>query len=247
MVLLVPTYPIDKRAPANVSLSLHHNLIPTIEFLARVWGVSSHVPTKEHFGGVHPADHSSDALPAMAPTLDTLAPTNQQQPQESLAALLGEYPNILTLSLAQNLVPTVSFYNQTGYIALDDEWRPVQDHQTTTHLRGRYIASSLYQRLLPRWQFVQEKQQQQQERQDENDQDEQDDTEQQESLVDRLSLYILAVSSDKAFCKHMRLDYEEYGTYKRDAIPRLKFNNEVDSWLSSGRSSHVLSHSFMNE
>ena len=177
----------------------------------------------------------------MTPLLDTLAPT--KQPQESLAALLGEIPNILTLSLVQNLVPTVSFYNQTGYIALDDEWRPVQDHQTTTHLRGRYIASSLYQRFLPRWHFVQEKQQQQQQRQEKNDQDEQDDTEQQASLVDRLSLYILAVSSDKAFCKHMRLDYEEYGTYKRDAIPRLKFNDEVDSWLGSGRSSHVLSHS----
>ena len=231
-----------KRAPSTVSLSLQDNLIPTIEFLARVWGVSSQVPTKEHFGGVHPADQSSEA---MTPLLDTVAPTNQQ-PQESLAALLGEYPNILTLSLAQNLVPTVSFYNQTGYIALDDEWRPVQDHQTTTLLRGRYIASSLYQRLLPRWHFVQEKQEEEEERQ-RNDKDEQDDTEQQESLMDRLSLYILAVSSDKAFCKHIRLDNQEYGTYKRDAIPRLKFNNEVDSWLGSGRSSHVLSHTFMNE
>ena len=34
--LLVPTYQIDKRAPSIVSLSLQDNLIPTIEFLARV-------------------------------------------------------------------------------------------------------------------------------------------------------------------------------------------------------------------
>ena len=34
--LLVPTYQIDKRAPSILSLSLQDNLIPTIEFLARV-------------------------------------------------------------------------------------------------------------------------------------------------------------------------------------------------------------------
>jgi hypothetical protein len=50
-----------------------------------------------------------------------------------------------------NLQPTMNFFNRTGYTALDDDWKLVDS--SSTRIRGRYIASSLYQRLLPRWHY----------------------------------------------------------------------------------------------
>eukprot|EP00985_Skeletonema_marinoi_P013416 scaffold6637_cov265-Skeletonema_marinoi.AAC.1 len=51
-----------------------------------------------------------------------------------------------------NIQQTLSFYNMTGYIDL-----PNKEGMTTENagnVRSRYIATSLYNRLLPRWNFL---------------------------------------------------------------------------------------------
>mmetsp|Transcript_23392 Transcript_23392/g.48962 ORF Transcript_23392/g.48962 Transcript_23392/m.48962 type:complete len:138 (+) Transcript_23392:742-1155(+) len=119
-------------------------------------------------------------------------------------------------------------------------------------IRSRYIASSLYNRLLPRWHFLQEereKQKQQLQLQQKLD-----------SLVDPKSrdasnkpsrlntkhsssddadalppLHLLAGASDAVFCRQMKLDEKEYLAFKEEAVPRLKFSSQFDRWLKTGR------------
>ena len=191
------------RAPSVYSLSLAENIIPTVELMARIWGFESDLPN-------HACD-AGDGRQKQAATSRRESAT-----KDSLAALIGEYPWILTLSLERNIVPTVRFFNRTGYVNLDADWRNMNG-ETATLLRGRYIASSLHMRLLPRWHYVYE-------RQDGDD----------NNAMDRLSLHVLASSTDQAFCKHMRTDHEDFLRYKVDAIPRLQFSSLLDSWLPSG-------------
>mmetsp|Transcript_28082 Transcript_28082/g.43041 ORF Transcript_28082/g.43041 Transcript_28082/m.43041 type:complete len:177 (+) Transcript_28082:3-533(+) len=89
--------------------------------------------------------------------------------QDSLSKRLKEYPNVLTLSLEGNIQPTMDFFRRTGYAALDSDFyvvdvnRNVKDQErqqgTDVHqsIPGRYIASSLFNRLLPRWHFYMQK------------------------------------------------------------------------------------------
>jgi len=184
-----------KRAPAVYSLSLTGNIMPTINFLARIWGAKGNLAYDE---GVQNSNKSGD----------------------SIAALVGEYPSILTLSLDRNIMPTVGFYNKTGFISLDNKWRK---HSMGSHgnveqtvLRGRYIASSLYNCLLPRWHCTVEQ-----------------DDEQRKNKTD-IPLHILAGANDEVFCKHLGLEFDAYQNYKKDAIPKLKFNYQLDSWLNAG-------------
>ncbi|KAL7557117.1 hypothetical protein ACA910_002405 [Epithemia clementina (nom. ined.)] len=198
-----------KRAPPVFSLSLETNIIPTVEFLARIWGAESDLPKTDLLGrGQDPSVEYAQPSASTSSWIRT---------KESLPTLIGEYPNILTLSLQHNIVPTVSFFNKTGYIFLNSDWRPVSGKQTRL-LRGRYIASSLHQRLLPRWHYIQERNRGGGEK----------------NQLDRLSLHVLASSTDQAFCKQMRIEHEDYVRYKKDAIPRLKFNSELESWLGFG-------------
>jgi mTERF. len=130
------------------------------------------------------------------------------------AKQISDFPAVLTLSLEGNLQPTIAFYNRTGYI---------QDGRTT--LPGRYLASSLYNRLLPRWNYFLK-----------FDQKIDEDTEyRSQEVTGRLPLHILAGASDQIFCKRMKYSYEDYMKFKKEAVPILKFSSQFDTWISTGR------------
>lgn len=59
-------------------------------------------------------------------------------------------PSILSMSIEENLKPTLACYNRTSYIQLDDGWNLVDG----TVLSLSYINASLFQRLLSRWHFA---------------------------------------------------------------------------------------------
>lgn len=199
------------RAPAVYSLSLKNNIVPTVEFLAKAWGTVS--PEIEWQG-------------------DTLA-VNQQQPdktseeqEDSLSSLLKEYPSILTMSLEGNIQPTLTFFNRTGYVRLDEEWRLLRDDKSSARpIRGRYIAASLFNRLLPRWHHLiangwsvagQEG----------------------EGRPDPSTLpplHLLVGATDRAFCEAFSYSYEDYVAFKDKSVPRLKFSSQFDTWLKTGR------------
>jgi hypothetical protein len=135
---------------------------------------------------------------------------------DKTASLLSEYPSILTLSLEGNLRPTVNFYNRTGYVQLDDNWQTCDSGSTV--LRGRNLAASLFQRLLPRWHFSLQ-------------------------YEKKLPLYILTSANDVAYCSFLgngtdssRSDVLlDYQAFRKEATPRLKFSSQFDTWIKTGR------------
>ena len=167
-----------------------------------------------------------------------------------VAKRIFEYPNILTLSLEGNIQPTISFYNRTGYInlrnhdsteddILDDG---TNDEKGPTYLPARYLATSLYNRLLPRWNYhvVEETERMNQEKgkYDSKNDFTQLATNYDEKLISaptRPPLHILAGATDETFCKRMSYDYKTYMKFKEAAIPRLKFSSQFDTWLKTGR------------
>ncbi|GKZ01479.1 hypothetical protein MPSEU_001098500 [Mayamaea pseudoterrestris] len=179
------------RAPAVYSMSLSDNLIPKIKFLAGVWGMKVY-------------DAASCAL-------------ETDDPDRSFALLLGESPTILSLSLECNIQPTYKFYNSTGYIELDDNWKLKPKAESVRLIRGREIGVSLFNRLLPRWHFVRSKQV----------------SDQMPSPL--IPLDILVGATDAAFCSIYNATDEEYDEFKAEAIPRLKFSSQFDTWLKTGR------------
>jgi mTERF len=129
------------KAPAVYSLSLHGNIIPTVQFLARIWGQRC---LEEEKRNLTPLDH--------------LVGTSKTENHSLLGSLLRECPTILSMSLQGNIRPTVYFYALAGYILLDDNDRLQSlPDGTMTVIRGRYITASLFTRLLPRWHYCQQK------------------------------------------------------------------------------------------
>ena len=186
---------IATRSPVVYSLSLKDNILPTIEFLAKVW----------------------DARLPRVSWRDQDLVVLEPEPQECRSAVLGtflrDYPGILTLSLEGNLQPTFNFYNKTGYTELDDDWHLVQGKQK---VRGRYVAVSLFHRLLPRWHYWLE----------------------QNSAV-KPPLHVIAGATDANFCKRFDYDLEMYLEFKDESAPRLKFSSQFDTWLKTGRAIDV--------
>jgi hypothetical protein len=128
----------------------------------------------------------------------------------AFASLLAENPSILTLSLEGNLRPKIHFFNRTGYVELDCAWN-LSAKRPRQILRPRYLASSLYHRLLPRWHFAFVRN------------------------MERLPLHVLAASTDFSFCAYCKCDLAEYREFLRQSIPRLKFSAQFDNWLRTGR------------
>ena len=193
------------RSPAAYSLSLKSNIIPTVEFLAKVWGTRS--PTIEWM---------EDELIVK----DVSLPDDEGE--ESLSSRLKEYPSILTMSLEGNIQPTLTFYNRTGYTRLDEDWNFQRDKKNARPIRGRYIGASLFNRLLPRWHHliangwpV--------------------GREECEDLSTLPPLHLLVGTTDRAFCEQMGYDFEEYVAFKDEAVPRLKFSSQFATWLKTGR------------
>ena len=130
------------KAPAVYSLSLPGNIIPTVNFLAKIWGQPYPTDDRNVYFEQHP--HHQDAK------------------SSTLSSLLSECPSILTVSLVGNIIPTISFYARTGYVSLDSEGKlQANTDAKVTIIRGRYITASLFHRLLPRWNYHIEKQKEQ--------------------------------------------------------------------------------------
>jgi hypothetical protein len=200
---LGPTLParIASKCPAVYSLNLVDNIIPTIGFLERVWG-----------------------------------PDNEDE----FERMLFEYPNVLTLSLEGNLQPTMAFFNKTGYTSLGNDWTLIRaengmgDENEDSpkqpdggRIRGRYVAASLYSRLLPRWHYCFSKR---------TEIHAESVTASKKPLLSKPPpLHLLVMASDQAFCNGMGLDVGDYLAFREEAIPRLKFSSQFDIWLKSGR------------
>ena len=166
----------------------------------------------------------------------------------SLSDKLCECP-LLTLSM-DNIRTTLSFYNMTGYIELPSEEESGSDstRQSTGIVRSRYIATSLYNRLLPRWNFLLEEQERKDRQLEAFITSDGDDGSKAERInyslptskttVDKVMLpplHLLAGATDEVFCRQLNLSLREYNVFKEEAIPRLKFNSQFDRWLKTGR------------
>jgi len=218
-----------KSAPSVYSLSLAENVIPKIEYLASLW--------------------NSNVLASCT--------TDDQSDKTSniLSDNLREYPQILTLSKEGNIVPTLSFYNMTGYVRLDANGIPQKQQssimqQPTYNIRSRYIATSLYNRLLPRWHFLMREQEKHQlERQlllrSTSSTDSNEPVSAPKYVIPTSSstsampvslppLHLLAGASDEVFCRQMKLSLMEYLTFKEQNKSSLKFSSQFDRWLKTG-------------
>jgi hypothetical protein len=210
-------------APSAYSLSLSNNIIPKVEFLAKLWG-----------DNIALASCNNDEA--------------MKKSTNNIADNLCEYPQILTLSKEGNIIPTLSFFNMTGYARLDSSGLPVDMPQPTLNIRSRYIATSLYNRLLPRWHFLLREQENRQLLELGTD-EEMISSMTIESLPKYIlpssstaakdailpPLHLLAGASDEIFCRQMNLSLEEYLDFKEEAVPRLKFSSQFDRWLKTGR------------
>lgn len=192
------------RSPAVYSLSLKNNIIPTVEFLAKAWGTTS---------------------PEIEWQDDTLivgeVPSVGKDEKESLSSMLKEFPSILSMSLEGNIQPTFTFFNRTGYTRLDEDWSFQHDNDARP-IRGRYIAASLFNRLLPRWHHLIAN----------------GWPVGQEESPDPTALpplHLLVGATDRAFCEQMGYDFQDYVAFKDSATPRLKFSSQFDTWLKTGR------------
>jgi len=137
--------------------------------------------------------------------------------------MLREYPGILTLSLEGNLQPTMRFYNQTGYTSLDEDWNLItRSDGAPPIIRGRYIAASLFGRLLPRYHY---------------------DRKQTTSNSRRRRppppppppIHVLVGCTDVDFCTQRNLNLQEYTEFRTKESSRLKFLSQFDTWLQTGR------------
>jgi hypothetical protein len=102
----------------------------------------------------------------------------------------------------------MNFFNRTGYTSLGDDWKLVEGSK---RIRGRYIASSLFHRLLPRWHYC---------------------------INNELPpppLHLIVNANDASFCQHLSLDVDDFDMFGKEAIPRLKFSSQFDTWLKTGR------------
>ena len=163
---------------------------------------------------------------------------------ESASNFIREYPQVLTLSYKGNILPTVSFYNMTGYLNTVDS---DGSGSSASAIRSRYIATSLYNRLLPRWHFLL------------NEQEKDIELEQLNALSSEgvstaetvrkyliptssscnqsailPPLHLLAGANDEVFCRQLQVSLDDYIAYKVETAPRLKFNNQFAQWLKTG-------------
>ena len=216
-------------APTAYSLSLQDNIIPKVDFLAGLWGVKS--PSSYI---LHDDDTSDDAIQKIMSSDDY-----DFSSSSILSPMLREAPNLLTLSLEGNMRPTVYFYNRTGYVQVDENWRLLRspsDVKAAPLLRGRYLATSLFNRLLPRWHYAMSVLSTSSfSNQTMKDSGGDEQTQTPSSPIVDIPIHVLALKTDEAFCEFLGLDAHAFGEFKRESIPRLKFSSQFDTWLKTGR------------
>lgn len=197
-------YRISIQHPTIFSLSLSLNIIPKIVCLSNMWGLY---------------------FPKYFEDRNWTFDSNHQDETGtfSISQLMSEYPAILTSSLEDNILPTINFFNSTGYIQLDNDGRSmfsvndISPSGKRSVVRGRVLASSLYNTLLPRWQFLKEKEKFR------------------EGVSKLPPLYILATSSDDKFCDYFNLSRDELSSFKEEMIPELKFCAQFAQWMKTGK------------
>mmetsp|Transcript_24898 Transcript_24898/g.33154 ORF Transcript_24898/g.33154 Transcript_24898/m.33154 type:complete len:286 (+) Transcript_24898:375-1232(+) len=135
---------------------------------------------------------------------------------------------------------------RSGDVHDNDDTKTTTNTITTT-IRARYLATSLFNRLLPRWHYLKEKgvqrlstatlqQQQQQQVQKENNNNNKNVIQYQKMNKSELPpLHLLAGASDAEFCQQLRLNRDDYNSFKEEAVPRLKFGSQFETWLKTGR------------
>jgi hypothetical protein len=102
-------------------------------------------------------------------------------------------------------------------------------------IRGRYIATSLYNRLLPRFYYLALNP-------NENQttpmiptiHSEPSDTVKKAPAV-LPPLHLLAGANDEVFCRQMNLPIDDYLAFKKAVGPQLEFNSQFEIWLQTGR------------
>lgn len=233
-------------APSTYSLSLKNNIIPKTECLAKLWGTDLKAEIDcDDMITEKIRDENGCLLKPLLPKSNILS------------ASLCEYPPVLTLSMEANLLPTIDFYNRTGYVHLDNEgWAlPKKFHNKEngdrSTIRARYLATSLFNRLLPRWHYYKS----QRSGSDDasmvddplcsidsfgNDEVNANDTNddgscQNEIKESRPPLHLLAGASDTQFCSKCNFDLATYEQYRQNEAGRLKFNWQFADWIKTGR------------
>lgn len=202
-------YRIASHHPAIYSLSLTENIFPKVDCLANIWGLQDSLPLVNRSGDYVAREvYSSNS-------------------RYTLSQLIGEYPGILSASLERNIIPTVSFFNSTGYLNLDENGcliSCVDSQPRKSIVRGRLLATSLYNTLLPRWHYLK---------------DNLPHLNELSSPLELPPLYIFAGASDQKFCDYFELIYEDFIDYKVENIPKLKFSMQFVQWMKTGRPIHV--------
>ena len=227
-------------APSAYSLSLRNNIIPTVECVAKFWGTEINALIDSDAGDAIRDENGCllKPLPSRSNVLSTQ---------------LCEYPVVLTLSVEGNLRPTIEFYNKTGYVRLDSEGRLLsnkddtgskEDSNGSSTVRGRYLATSLFNRLLPRWHYFKKKTEANTTSTNSaavlddplcNIDGTTIDDEQCNQEEMRPPLHVLAGSSDQRFCKNCGFDLADYEKYRREEGDKLKFNLQFANWIKTGR------------
>jgi hypothetical protein len=229
-------YRIAVNAPSVYSLSLCDNIIPKLVTLAKVWCV----------------DQGRSSLePSLLETLfadydvagTSMPPTSlAQRARTTLSKRLKEYPAILTFSHDAKIIPTLQFLNRTGYLNLDTSGYAQGTGNSTHHhhhhhqvIPGRYLAASLYSRLLPRWHYIQHQKQQLLHHTHLGETNNKAQSEIQAKVLGHPPpLHILALSTDLKFCSYFNFSVTSFYTYKEDAIPKLKFSTQFEIWIRTG-------------
>ena len=218
-------------APSVYSLSLQQNIAPTVGCLAKLWGYD--VSSLDQ-------DDNHDSMNKSNCTNSDYYHHNQ------LGRKIGEYPLVLTLSLEGNIQPTINFYNRTGYVHLDSSGKSVvndnKERESSKrygeYLPARYLAASLFNRLLPRWNYYvveESKRINEEENCLKKDMKSNGDEKIRKRTLLPPPLHLIACASDEKFCKQMEFDLNMYIKFKEEAVPRLKFSSQFDTWLKTGR------------
>ena len=102
------------------------------------------------------------------------------------------------------------------------------------YLPPRYIATSLYNRLLPRWNYHLIQSQGKDDDSVDLSRSAIDERKNDLSFATKPPLHLLAGATDELFCKRMKYDYDTYIKFKKEAIPKLKFSSQFDTWIKTG-------------
>ena len=231
-------------APSTYSLSLENNIMPKVECLAKLWGTNIRADVDLKDTSTEKIRDENGCL------IKPLLPKSN-----ILSASLGEYPPVLTLSMEANLLPTIDFYNRTGYVHLDNDGRAVPsqvDNEETGSrsdiltIRARYLATSLFNRLLPRWHYYKAQRSGSGDTSlvDDplcsidrvgNEEANDDGSCQNRVKESRPPLHLLAGASDAQFCSKCNFDLTSLQRYRQDEAGRLKFNWQFADWIKTGR------------